>query len=53
MREVSILSIVREIKKDNQCGWNLDYDYNSELICNLDNLLYGEDEEVEGRELYE
>lgn len=48
MIEVSILSIVREIKKDNMNGWNLDYDYNSELICNLDMLLNKEnDEEVE------
>lgn len=49
MIEVSIFSIVREIKKDNMNGWNLEYaDYNSDLICNLDRLLNKEnDEEVE------
>ena len=52
MKEVSILSIIRKIKKDNMNGWNLEYaDYNSDLICNLDRLL-NKDNEEEG-EFYE
>ena len=48
MKEVSILSIIREIKKESLSGWNLENDYNSEFICNLDMLLNKEnDEEVE------
>lgn len=52
MKEVSILSIIKEIKKESLSGWNLENDYNSEFICNLDMLL-NEDGEEEGGKLYE
>ena len=51
MKEISILSIIREIKKESLSGWNLENDYNSDIICNLDMLL--NEEKDEEAEIYE